>query len=427
MPSLSDLDLEQERVYLNAPLDGVIMVKGPPGSGKTIMAFYRAVLLAEKSINVVILMYNVVLSRFISSTDAGEERALDSHIKITTQAKWSFNWWRTAFGYRSRPPLEEGPGWRPVDWYEVAKTVLQETSKNNLSKLHWGHLVVDEGQGLGKEYYEALNMMRLRDWEVGAPGVTVFADDNQQLDEQINTTTKEVIDALGLRGDSSRCYELTKNYRNTLEIGRMAKYYRIFSMQAEDADRRGEKPEVRLLGSRESAIETIAKLAKRNRGKELGVVIPNNKKMVRHYHKELGKKLSSAGFTVQAYNSNSKVLTADALEFDQGSTITILNMASVKGLEFDVVFAAEMQSFDVTDDRLEAACKNLYVICSRARENLYLCFTLDEEDSGFDGIVPPSLGLLPPETASLCRYLPKERWSMLSKQITVLDVPRHVD
>jgi superfamily I DNA/RNA helicase len=198
-------------------------------------------------------------------------------------------------------------------------------------------------------------------------------------------------------------------------------------MQAEDPDRRGEKPEVRLLGTRAESIETIAKLAKRNRGKELGVVIPNNKKMVRHYHKELSKKLSSAGFTVQAYNHASKVLTADSLTFDQGNTITIVNMASVKGLEFDVVFAAEMQSFDVADDRLEAACKNLYVVCSRARENLYLCFTLDEEDADFDGIAPPSLGLLPPEKAGLCRYLPKERWSKLSRRIEVLAVPRHVD
>ncbi|MDB4493260.1 hypothetical protein N9216_01460 [Pseudomonadales bacterium] len=427
MPSLSDLDMQQERVYLNAPLDGVIMVKGPPGSGKTIMAFYRSMILSEKDTSVSILMYNNVLSQYIASTDTGEERDAGGSVKVCTQAKWSYSWWRSAYGFRAKPPLEEGPGWRPVDWAQVAKFVIAEKSSSSVENLHWGHLVIDEGQDFYKGFYEALNFMRMRPWPGDAPGLTIFADDNQQLNEDHNSTTREVIDALGLRGNKERCYELTKNYRNTQEIYGLAKYYRIFRMQADDPDRTGEQPEVRLLGDRADSIATITRLCKRNRGKEIGIVIPNNKKMVRQYHKELAKALESEGFTVQAYNSGSKVLTAESLEFDESSTVTVLNMASVKGLEFDVVFAAEMQSMDVSDDRLEAACKNLYVLCSRARENLFLCFTLDGEDADYEGSAPPSLGLIPPENKNLCRYLPKERWDKLSPHVKALSVPRHVD
>jgi len=425
MPSLSDLDLEQERVYLKAPLDGVIMVKGPPGSGKTIMAYYRADILAEKATQVVIMMYNVVLSRFVSSTENGDGAQFREHVKIKTRDKWIFGWWRSAYG--CWPPQEQVQGFRPVLWGEVAKTVYQESSASKLAKLHWGHMVIDEGQDFGKEFYEALNMIRLRNWNGDAPGITIFADDNQQIDVHNNSTTRELIDALGLRGDEDRCFGLSKNYRNTLEIGNIAKYYRIFKMRAEDSDRHGELPEVRLLGTRNEAIESIARLIKRNKGKEIGIVVPNNKSMVRKYHTALKKILEPNGFTVQAYNSRSKVLTVDKLEFDKGSTVTILNMASVKGLEFDVVFAVEMQSFDVSDDRLEAACKNLYVVCSRARENLYMCFTLDEDESDYIGTVPPSLGLIPAESDGLCRYLPKERWAKLSGSVKMLKVPRHVE
>ena len=412
---------------MNAPLDGVIMVKGPPGSGKTIMAFYRSIILSEKGTSVSILMYNNVLSRYIASTDTGDSRDVTAGIKISTQASWSFSWWRSAFGFKARPPLEEGPGWRPVDWAQVAQYVLAEKSSSSLAKLHWGHLVIDEGQDFDKGFFMALNFMRMRPWAKGPPGLTIFADDNQQLDEANNSTTREVIDALGLRGDKERCYELTKNYRNTQEIYNLAKYYRIFKMQADDPDRTGEQPEVRLLGDRNDSIATITRLCKRNRGKEIGVVIPNNKKMVKEYHKELKKQLEPDGFTVQAYNSGSKVLTVESLQFDQPSTVTVVNMASVKGLEFDVVFAAEMQSMDVSDDRLEAACKTLYVLCSRARENLFLCFTLDGDDADYEGSVPPSLGLIPPEGQKLCRYLPVERWKKLSPHVRPLAVPRHAE
>ena len=64
---------------------------------------------------------------------------------------------------------------------------------------------------------------------------------------------------------------------------------------------------------------------------------------------ELKNQLVSDGFTVQAYNSGSKVLTVESLKFDKPSTVTVLNMASVKGLEFDVVFLAHVRG-DVTGE-----------------------------------------------------------------------------
>ena len=52
---------------------------------------------------------------------------------------------------------------------------------------------------------------------------------------------------------------------------------------------------------------------------------------------------------------------------------------------------------------------------------------LDGDDTDYEGSVPPSLGLIPPESKKLCRYLPVERWKKLSPHVQALAVPRHVD
>jgi DNA helicase-2/ATP-dependent DNA helicase PcrA len=42
MPNSREISDEQEEIYMDAPMDGVVMVAGPPGTGKTVIAFLRA-------------------------------------------------------------------------------------------------------------------------------------------------------------------------------------------------------------------------------------------------------------------------------------------------------------------------------------------------------------------------------------------------
>ncbi len=422
LPSLSDLDREQERIYLNAPLDGVVVIVGPPGSGKTIMALYRASILSESLEKISILMYNKVLSRFVATDATGSASVSAANVQVTTRDKWVYGWWRSAYG--TQPPLEDTPTrFRPADWPEISRYALKEQSPERLAKLHWGHLVIDEGQDFARVFYTCLNLIRTRQWKAADPGLTVFADDNQQLDENRNSTTGEIIDALALR-DAGRNFVLHKNYRNTKEIGELAKYYRIFQHQADDSPRAGEKPVVRLFKTREEAIETIARQIRTKIGKEVGVIIPDNKKLVRDYFSGLKKELSGSEFSVQAYNSNSKTLTVDSLDFDQANTVTILNMASAKGLEFDIVFIVEMQDMAIDEDKLEAAAKKLYVATSRARESLSLCFSLESTLDPNAATAAPALGLIPPEDQGLCRYHPEERWAAVKQNLQPLKIPR---
>lgn len=64
-PGYEDLSLEQDEVY-NLPLDGKSLVSGPPGTGKSVMALYRAQALSIDDRTPAILMFNNVLKQYIA-------------------------------------------------------------------------------------------------------------------------------------------------------------------------------------------------------------------------------------------------------------------------------------------------------------------------------------------------------------------------
>ncbi|MCO6690356.1 PhoH family protein [Pseudomonas shirazica] len=57
---MTDLDKEQKEIYHGAPPTDSILVVGPPGTGKTVMAFHRAaflqVLARKKMIKILVLV-----------------------------------------------------------------------------------------------------------------------------------------------------------------------------------------------------------------------------------------------------------------------------------------------------------------------------------------------------------------------------------
>ena len=72
-PSFTDLDREQRAIYSGAPLGESILVMGPPGTGKTVMAFHRAerlkTMATSKKAETArprVIMYNKVLATYSS-------------------------------------------------------------------------------------------------------------------------------------------------------------------------------------------------------------------------------------------------------------------------------------------------------------------------------------------------------------------------
>ena len=67
MPNSEDMSQEQMNVYLTAPMKGSILVSGPPGTGKTVIAFQRARSAFDMSQKVKVCMYNKVLKSFTAN------------------------------------------------------------------------------------------------------------------------------------------------------------------------------------------------------------------------------------------------------------------------------------------------------------------------------------------------------------------------
>ena len=431
IPNLSDLDREQERIYLEAPMDGVILVTGPPGSGKTVMAWHRAQALLGQSIQVQLTMYTKVLRQYVQSGKDSDSLVVE-HID-----RWVSQWWRKAGRGAIPRRLVEGASFRPIDWEKIQNLALIEQNPEQLKRLCWGHLIIDEGQDFSENMYRALVFIRSALETQGAKaGVTVFADDNQKIHHVDQSTTREIANQVvpgewnKPPSDRLRLFRLRKNYRNTLQIHRFAWYFAVFEeedgQKPERPTREGNVPEVRLVETDSEIVQLIKRICMARPAQQIGVVIPSyrSKKRVRQVYNKLSHNLKGIPYKVQAYvsqDSRSKAFdenfSDESLVFDRSNTITIVTDKSVKGLEFDIVFLLDLESLSISDDGAEETAKNLFVASSRARDELYLCCIVD-------GSTPPDiLGFLPPSISQLCGYEPKEQYDSMIDRVKRVNVP----
>jgi len=356
LPTYQELSKEQLEIF-NLPLEGAYLVTGPPGSGKTVMALYRAQILDDIGIEPEVIMYNNTLEEY--TTDASQELEISGH--VNTFHSWFWN------GY----PEWTGDGYPPeVEKYVYMwEEILPELIETESTKV--GTLLVDEGQDLPTGFYAALQFI--------TGEFTIFADENQRMDEEVNSTLDQIREATELDDELS----LTKNYRNTREIARLARefYVGLETGKPELPDRRGEKPVVRSTKSPEEAARFIAEHERTNDHEQIGVLVKNTDTQLR-IHRLLKEDLETEN-EVQIYSSRSSV--EDYMDFTSPG-IKVLCFASSKGLEFDTVFLPEIQTF--TSDLEDPSTKmELYVILSRARDRLFILFSGDDR--------PPILELFP--------------------------------
>ena len=85
MPTEADMSQEQTEIYIDAPLDGKVMVTGPPGTGKTVIAFLRARTVAKKNKRITVAMYQNVLKQYATS-------AAENKFDVSTMHKWWKSW-----------------------------------------------------------------------------------------------------------------------------------------------------------------------------------------------------------------------------------------------------------------------------------------------------------------------------------------------
>jgi len=348
LPTYQDLSKEQDAVN-NLPMRGNYLVTGPPGTGKTVMALYRCKMLSEREEPARLLMHGNLLSQY--TNHAVEELGIDG--TVSTFHKWMWSWSKTTWG---KTPPQLAPyvhDWQTIVEWAIAKPPEKDTMP---------HLLVDEGQDMPEKFYVFARS--------AARQLTVFADENQRIKEE-NSTLQEIRDRV--RPDFEA--KLTRNYRNTIQIARVASaFYRGAPTGIPELpDRAGPRPMLNRHAKMTHSVQQVVDFATNFRRQHIGVIVPNNKVM-KKYVNRLATHLPDQ-IPVQFYRSGEMV--PSVVDFSR-TGVTVVNWASAKGLEFDTVFLPELQdqNQNLEDPTLHM---QLYVLCSRARERLFFSYSGDGE------------------------------------------------
>lgn len=167
-----DLDPDQRAGLDDLPFDGNHPISGPPGSGKSILAAQRAVMLALTGTPVVLLTYSNLLRQSLAGTVHALGPA-DRSVRVMTAHSWLAEW------YGAAPPAGSD-GW--YDWDALLNRAAETAGGVGAA------LVVDEGQDLPPEFYLLVRMLEAH--------TTVYADECQRLTDT-NSTLDEITRNLG--------------------------------------------------------------------------------------------------------------------------------------------------------------------------------------------------------------------------------------
>ncbi|MCP1246680.1 AAA family ATPase [Acetobacter cerevisiae] len=430
-PNSRDLNEEQEDIYLYAPHDGRMLVTGPPGTGKTVLAVLRALEVAKSRKTPVVAMFNRVLESYTSSRIPESARKHWENIRFTTVHRlfaqiWNGlavppslgdDWIYLATSYaekddakscgavwdpeswypgrrrkgcwkvdsarffsvpelfnrwnpRAQMPISEGQA-SDIDWHCYAKALFAHAQNLSWASLDFDILIIDEAQDFPPEFFDLIYVISLGVLgNARKPSLMILADENQRITER-NSTIEEIRAKLHISDD--RHYRLTNNFRNTLQIAQVARHFYAGMATGIPAlpERTGILPELRRCPDIASASGRILRYAENNPLHEIGVICLGRDANRASYFRELSR-TAPASLPVQTYSSvEAEYRTAKELSFDTPG-ISIFNSSSCKGLEFDAVFIVGLQEEAARDEMRDFLRMKLYVMTSRGRDCLFL-------------------------------------------------------
>ena len=195
LPGEKELSREQLAI-INLPVTKNYVIQGGPGTGKTVMAVYRAEQIVSDK-KVLILVFNKPLYLFIKSSVSKMNL---SNCKVYNYHKWLSDMYLYLHKTKFYPQKDNNPYWERI-----------ERDFESLGKIY-AHIIIDEAQDFPIELIRILSKL--------SENITCFIDPNQAV-EKGKTQMPEL-----LRTFCLECpYTLTRNFRNTTEISRFSSRY----------------------------------------------------------------------------------------------------------------------------------------------------------------------------------------------------------
>lgn len=389
LPLFEELSEEQKNAFRLVG-DKTILVTGPPGTGKSVIALFRAANVQKlgKDREPILLSFGKLLTSWTEQAlvDACEALEADAkRVTVKTVDSWIAgtpqqprnSWFFKAFG-RPIPRLapQRPGGYPPIDW-EGAYAVAAAAPAANRTL----DLIVDEAQDLDRNF-----------WQIVLPycrSCTVLCDTNQTLHigANDNFSDRDFAAILGIEeGDEDHWAKLNINYRNSGNIVKAVNDFRPpvldgKSVSLPDSTRPGPKPIIRHSGSFDDCVDHIAKVMVNYPQLSHGVLTSSTRdltKVIKRLDK-ISTKIEFAKLQYQEYKAGAK-------NFDPCQPGILATFATnAKGLEFDYVYVIALQNWTYPLDT--AARNRMYVCMTRARTNLEIMW----DGNG----LPPILDELP--------------------------------
>lgn len=337
----SELDDFQVKV-INRRTDNSFIVKGCAGSGKSILALWKAKKIQEDHMGTYLyIVYTKALRQYME--DGIREVGLESNNVCHYDAcfYWTVNETEDPFG-----------------------KVKKEFVRGAWKKGTFDYIIVDEAQDFSKEDILLFKSKAKK-------ALLLYGDSAQQLysfvDDKKTVSMEDIHSITGYPEET-----LVFNHRLPKKIARVAQKVNSANDDLEDrCTEEGEyEPVIMECGSIDNQLDTIDIIIRNKNLEDVGILFRNNKEVEYAY-----RYLTNKGLTVEA--KYGKVMSLDF----SSDNIKLMTYHSAKGLQFANVFVPDC-STDSSDDR-----NPLYVAITRPYERLFILHS-GNLSSFFDEVGP---------------------------------------
>ena len=315
----SELDDYQVKV-INKKTDNSYIVKGCAGSGKSILALWKAKQIQEGGKgSYLYVVYTKALRQYMS--DGIKQIGLRESNVVNFDA--CFQWGRNNYGELQRGVWKKGS---------------------------YDYVIVDEDQDFSRDDIELLKSKARK-------ALLVYGDTAQQLYKFLKD--KQTVSMEDIQYFTKFPVEqLVFNHRLPKKIARVAQYLNSESDELEErcTEEGTEKPKILEYNTKQEQFAAIANLIKNKGMEDVGILFRNNKEVDEAYDYFTNK-----GIEVEAKSYRHK----DELDFTSDNP-KLMTYHSSKGLQFENVFIPECTA-EGADDR-----NPLYVAITRTYRSLYI-------------------------------------------------------